>query len=95
MSGGVFSAETLRNNESKFHILQISRLKLFTQITLSIIAFTLHDINMSLLLLFLIKENIFFFDRKLSVRLWKIENVYVQNYFNYIITISFYRLTNH
>ena len=95
MSGGVFSAETLRNNESKFHILQISRLKLFTQITLSIIAFALHDIDMSMLLLFLIEENIFFSDRKLSVRLWKFENAYVQNYFNYIITISFYRPTNH
>ena len=60
MSGGVFSAKTLRNNESKFHILQISRLKMFTQITLSIIAFALHDIDMLTLLLFLIKENIFF-----------------------------------
>ena len=79
MSGGVFSAKTLRNNEFKFHILQISRLKFFTQITLSIIAFALDDIDMSMLLLFLIEENIFFSDRKLSVRLWKIENVYVQN----------------
>ena len=95
MSVSVFSAKTLRNNESKFHILQISRLKLFTQITLSIIAFALHDIDMSMLLLILIEENIFFSDRKLSVRLWKIENVYVQNHFNYIITISFYRSTNH
>ena len=43
----------------KFHILQISRLKLFTQITLSIIAFALPDIDMSMLLLFLIEENIF------------------------------------
>ena len=58
MSGGVFSAKALRNNESKFHILQI-RLKLFTQITLSIIAFALHDIDMSMLL-FLLEENIFF-----------------------------------
>ena len=91
MSGGVFSTKTLKNNESKFHILQISRLKLFTQITLSIIAFALPGIDMSMLLLFLIEENIFFFDRKLSVRLWKIENAYVQNHFNYIITISFYR----
>ena len=48
MSGGVFSAKTLKNNESKFHILQISRLKLFTQITLSIIAFALPDIDMSM-----------------------------------------------
>ena len=60
MSGGVFSAKSHRNNESKFHILQISRLKLFTKITLSIIAFALHDIDMSMLLLFLIEENIFF-----------------------------------
>ena len=60
MSGGLFNARTLRNNESKFHILQISRLKLFTQITLSLIAFALHDIDMSMLLLFLIEENIFF-----------------------------------
>ena len=60
MSGDVFSAKTLRNNESKFHILQIRRLKLFTQITLSIVAFALHDIDMSMLLLFLIQENIFF-----------------------------------
>ena len=57
MSGGVFSAKTLKNNESKFHILQISRLKLFTQITLSIIAFALPDIDMSIVLLFLIEEN--------------------------------------
>ena len=57
MSGGVFSAKTLKNNESKFHILQISRLKLFTQITLSIIAFALPDIDMSMVLLFLIEEN--------------------------------------
>ena len=47
-------------NEYKFHILQISRLKLFTQITLSIIAFALPDIDMSMLLPFLIEENIFF-----------------------------------
>ena len=47
----------LKNNESKFHILQISRLKLFTQITLSIIAFSLPDIDMSMVLLFLIEEN--------------------------------------
>ena len=57
MSGGVFSAKTLKNNESKFHILQISRLKLFTQIILSIIAFALLDIHMSIVLLFLIEEN--------------------------------------
>ena len=57
MSGGVFSAKTLKNNESKFHILQISRLKLFTQITLSIIAFALPDIDMSMVLLFLVEEN--------------------------------------
>ena len=57
MSGGVFSAQTLKNKESKFHILQISGLKLFTQITLSIIAFTLPDIDMSIVLLFLIEEN--------------------------------------
>ena len=57
MSGGVFSAKTLKYNESKFHILQISRLKLFTQITLSIIAFALPDIDMSMVLLFLIGEN--------------------------------------
>ena len=60
MSGGAFSAKTLNNNESKFHFLQISRLKLFTQITLSIIAFALLDIDMSMLLLFLIQDNIFF-----------------------------------
>ena len=47
----------LKNNESKFHILQISRLKLLTQITLSIIAFALPDIDMSMVLLFLIEEN--------------------------------------
>ena len=86
MSGGVFSAKTLKNNESKFHILQISRLKLFTQI--------IPDIDMSIVLLFLIEENNNF-RYKLSVRLRKIENVYVQNHFNYIITISFYRSTNH
>ena len=57
MSGGVFNTKTLRNNESKFHILQISRLKLFTQIILSIIAFALSDIDMSIVLLFLIEEN--------------------------------------
>ena len=57
MSGGVFSAKTLKNNESKLHILQISRLKLFIQITLSIIAFALPDIGMSMMLLFLIEEN--------------------------------------
>ena len=57
MSGGVFSAKTLKNNESKFHILQISRLKLFTQIILSIIAFALADIDMSIVLFFLIEEN--------------------------------------
>ena len=57
MSGGVFSSKTLKNNESRFHILQISRLKLFTQITLSIIAFALPDIDMSMVLLFLIEEN--------------------------------------
>ena len=56
MSGGVLSAKTLKNNESKFHILQISRLKLFTQI-MSIIAFALPDIDMSIVLLFLIEEN--------------------------------------
>ena len=87
--------KTLENNESKFHILHISRLKLFTQITLSIIAFALPGIDMSMLLLFLIEENIFFSDRKLSVRLWKIENAYVLNHINYIITISFYRSINH
>ena len=57
MSGGVLSAITLKNNESKFHILQISRLKLFTQIILSIIAFALPDIDMSIVLLVLIEEN--------------------------------------
>ena len=57
MSGGVFSAKTVKNNESKFHILQISRLKLFTQIILLIIAFALPDIDMSIVLLFLIEEN--------------------------------------
>ena len=57
MSGGVFSAKTLKNNESKFHILQISRLKLFTQITMSIIAFALPEIDMSMLVLFLVEEN--------------------------------------
>ena len=57
MSGGVFSAKTLKNNESRFHIRQISRLKLFTQITLSIIAFALPDIDMSMVLLFLIDLN--------------------------------------
>ena len=56
MYGGVFSAKTLKNNESKFHILQISRLKLFTQITLSIIAFALPGIDMSIVL-FLIEGN--------------------------------------
>ena len=55
MSGGVFSAKTFINNESKFHILQISRLKLLTQITLPIIAFALPDIDMSMVLLFLIE----------------------------------------
>ena len=54
---GVFSTKTLKNNESKFHILQISRLKLFTQITSSIFAFALPDIDMSMVLLFLIEEN--------------------------------------
>ena len=48
MSGGVFSAKTLKSNKSKFHILEISRLKLFTQITLSIFAFALPDIDMSI-----------------------------------------------
>ena len=57
MSGGVFSAKTLKNNESKFHILQISRLKLLKQITLSIIVFALPGIDMSIVLLFLIEEN--------------------------------------
>ena len=57
MSGGVLSAKTLKNNESMFHILQISRLKLFRQITLVIIAFALPDIDMSMVLLFLIEEN--------------------------------------
>ena len=57
MSGGVFSAKTLKNNESKFLILQISRLKLFTQIILSIITFALSDFDMSIVLLFLIEEN--------------------------------------
>ena len=60
MSGGVFSDKTVKNNESKFNILIISRLKLFTQTTKSIIAFALPDIDMSMLLLFLIEENIFF-----------------------------------
>ena len=60
MYGGVFSAKTFKNNESKFHILQISRLKLFTQIILSIIAFALSDIDMSIVLLFLIEENNYF-----------------------------------
>ena len=41
----------------KFHILQISRLKLLTQMTLSIISFALPDIDMSMVLLFLIEEN--------------------------------------
>ena len=57
MSGGVFSAKTLKHNESNYYILQISRLKLFTQIILSIIAFALPDIDMSMVLLFLIEEN--------------------------------------
>ena len=57
MCGGVFSAKTLKDNQSKFHILQISRLKLFRQITLSIIAFAVPDIDMSMVLLFLIEEN--------------------------------------
>ena len=57
MSSGIFSAKTLKNTESKFHILQISRLKLFTRITLSIIAFALPDIDMSIVLLFLLEEN--------------------------------------
>ena len=57
MSGGVFSAKTLKNNESNYYILQISRLKLFTQIIFSIIAFALPDIDMSMVLLFLIEEN--------------------------------------
>ena len=57
MFGSVFSPKTLKNKESKFHILQISGLKLFTQITLSIIVFTLPDIDMSIVLLFLIEEN--------------------------------------
>ena len=51
--------KTLKNNESKFRILQISRLKLFTQLTLSTIAFALPGIDMSILLLFLIEENMF------------------------------------
>ena len=79
MSGGVFSAKTLRNNESKFHILPISRLKSFAQITLSIIAFALHDIDMSMLLLFLFEEYIFFpiesylFDcERLKMRMFRI-----------------------
>ena len=49
MSGGVFSAKKLKNNESMFYILQISSLKLFTQVTLSIIAFALPDIDKSML----------------------------------------------
>ena len=57
MSGGVFSAKTRKNIESKVHVKQISRLKLFKQITLSIIAFALPDIDMSMVLLFLIEEN--------------------------------------
>ena len=57
MSGGVFSAKTLKNNATKFNILEISRMKLSTQITLSIIAFALPDIDMSIVLLFLIEEN--------------------------------------
>ena len=44
----------------KIKILQISRLKLFIQITLPIIAFALPDIDMSMLLLCLIEENIYF-----------------------------------
>ena len=64
MSGGVFSAKKRNNNESKLHILQISRLKLFTQITLSIIAFALSDIDMSMLLLFLIEKKISFYRYK-------------------------------
>ena len=77
MSGGVLVLKPLKIISLKFHILQISRLKLFTQITLSIIAFSLPDIDMSMLILFSIEENIFFSDKKLSVRLWKIENAYV------------------
>ena len=53
----LLALKTLKNNESKVHILQISRLKLFTQIILSIIAFALPDIDMSIVLLFLIEEN--------------------------------------
>ena len=55
MSGGVYSAKHVKN-ESKFHILQISRQKLLTQITWSIIAFALSDIDMSMLLLFFIEK---------------------------------------
>ena len=84
----------LKIMSNKFHILRISRLLLFTQITLSIIAYALPDIDMSMVLLFLIEE-ITISDIKLSDRLWKIENAYVQNHFNYIITISFYHSTNH
>ena len=60
---------------SKFHILQISRLKLFTQITLSIIAFALPDIDMSMVLLFLIekKNNSYLFDcGRLKMRMFRI-----------------------
>ena len=39
---------------------KFSRLKLFTQITLSMIAFALSDIDMSMLLLFLIEEKNYF-----------------------------------
>ena len=57
MSGGVFSTKALTNNESKFHILQTSRPKFLKQIILSIIAFAPPDIDMSMVLLFLIEEN--------------------------------------
>ena len=60
MSGGVLALKTLKIMSLKFHILQISILKLFTQITLSIFAFSLPDIDMSMLILFSIEENIFF-----------------------------------
>ena len=60
MSGGFLALKRLKVMSLKFHILQISRLKLFTQIILSIIAFALPDIDMSIVLLFLIEESNFF-----------------------------------
>ena len=55
-----FALKRLKIMSLKFHILQISRLKLFTQIILSIIAFALPDIDMSIVLLLLIEENNYF-----------------------------------